>query len=133
MAASLVGAALLILSAGLYRRLDGAFWLTRTLLLAGAAFSLLKGLDFEEAGVMLLIAALLQWTRPAFYRRTQLTAEALSPGWLATVAVALGLSIWIGFFAYKHVDYQADLWWRFAERGDRSSPDDSADRVGTRH
>ncbi len=120
MAASLVGAALLILSAGLYRRLDGAFWLTRTLLLAGAAFSLLKGLDFEEAGIMLLIAALLQWTRPAFYRRTQLTAEALSPGWLATVAVALGLSIWIGFFAYKHVDYQTDLWWRFAERGDAS-------------
>ncbi len=120
MAASLVGAALLLLSAGLYRRLDGAFWFTRLLLLAGAGFSLLKGLDFEEAGVMLVIAALLQWARPAFYRRTQLMAEALSPGWLATVAVALGLSIWIGFFAYKHVDYQADLWWRFAERGDAS-------------
>ncbi|MES2270433.1 MAG: bifunctional lysylphosphatidylglycerol flippase/synthetase MprF [Pseudomonadota bacterium] len=120
MAASLVGAALLLLSAGLYRRLDGAFWLTRTLLLAGAGFSLLKGLDFEEASVMLAITALLQWTRPAFYRRTHLTSEALTPGWLATVAVALGVSIWIGFFAYKHVDYQTDLWWRFAQRGDAS-------------
>ncbi|MDX3911401.1 MAG: bifunctional lysylphosphatidylglycerol flippase/synthetase MprF [Sphingobium sp.] len=120
MAASLVGAALLLLSAGLYRRLDGAFWLTRMLLLAGAGFSLLKGLDFEEASVMLAITALLQWTRPAFYRRTHLTSEALTPDWLATVAAALGLSIWIGFFAYKHVDYQADLWWRFAERGDAS-------------
>jgi phosphatidylglycerol lysyltransferase len=120
MAASLVGAALLILSAGLYRRLDGAFWLTRILLLAGAGFSLLKGLDYEEALVMLGIAALLQWTRPAFYRRTQMIAEALSPGWLATVAVAVGLSVWIGMFAYKHVDYQTDLWWRFAEHGDAS-------------
>lgn len=120
MAGSLVGAALLILSAGLYRRLDGAFWLTRILLLAGAGFSLLKGLDYEEATVMFVIAALLQWTRPAFYRRTHLTAEALTPGWLATVAVALGLTIWIGFFAYKHVDYQTDLWWRFAEHGDAS-------------
>lgn len=120
MAASLIGAALLILSAGLYRRLDGAFWLTRILLLAGAAFSLLKGLDYEEASMMLVIAGLLQWTRPAFYRHTQLLAEAFTPRWLATVAVVLGLSIWIGLFAYKHVDYQTDLWWRFAQRGDAS-------------
>lgn len=120
LAGSLVGAALLILSAGLYRRLDGAFWLTRALLLAGALFSLLKGLDYEEALAMLAIAALLQWARPAFYRRTQLLAEAFSPGWLATVAVVIGLSFWLGFFAYKHVEYQNDLWWRFAERGDAS-------------
>ncbi len=120
MAASLSGAALLILSSGLYRRLDGAFWLTRILLLAGAAFSLIKGLDYEEACVMLVIAGLLQWTRSAFYRRTQFTAETLSAGWLATVAMALGLSIWIGLFAYKHVAYQNDLWWEFAEHGDAS-------------
>jgi phosphatidylglycerol lysyltransferase len=121
MAASLAGAALLVLAGGLYRRLDGAFWMTRLLLLAGAAFSLLKGLDYEEASVMLVIAGVLQWTRPAFYRRTRLTAEALTPGWLATVAVAVALSVWIGFFAYKHVDYQNDLWWRFAaQKGDAS-------------
>ncbi|WP_448538177.1 bifunctional lysylphosphatidylglycerol flippase/synthetase MprF [Sphingobium yanoikuyae] len=120
MAGSLVGAALLILSAGLYRRLDGAFWLTRILLLAGAIFSLLKGLDYEEAAAMLLIAALLQWARPAFYRRTQLIADAFTPGWLATVAVVLGLCVWIGFFAYKHVEYQNDLWWHFAARADAS-------------
>ncbi|MBT2189139.1 bifunctional lysylphosphatidylglycerol flippase/synthetase MprF [Sphingobium nicotianae] len=120
MAGSLVGAALLILSAGLYRRLDGAYWLTRILLLAGALFSLLKGLDYEEAVVMMLIAAALQWARPAFYRRTRFLAEAFSPGWLATVAIVLGLSVWIGLFAYKHVDYQNDLWWQFSERGNAS-------------
>lgn len=120
MAASIAGAALLLLSSGLYRRLDGAFWLTRMILLAGAAFSLMKGLDYEEASVMLVIAGLLQWTRPAFYRRTSLTADALSGGWLVTVAVAVGLSIWIGFFSYKHVAYSNDLWWHFAERGNAS-------------
>jgi phosphatidylglycerol lysyltransferase len=120
MAASLSGAALLVLASGLYRRLDGAFWMTRALLIAGAAFSLLKGLDYEEATVMLAISGLLQWTRPAFYRRTMLTNDALSPGWLATVAIALGLSVWIGLFAYRHVDYQSDLWWHFAEKGDAS-------------
>lgn len=120
MAASLAGAALLLLSSGLYRRLDGAFWLTRMILLAGAAFSLTKGLDYEEASVMLVIAGLLQWTRPAFYRRTSFTADVLSAGWLATVAVAVGLSIWIGFFSYKHVAYRNDLWWHFAEGGNAS-------------
>ncbi|MBN8831729.1 MAG: bifunctional lysylphosphatidylglycerol flippase/synthetase MprF [Sphingomonadales bacterium] len=120
MAGSLIGAALLVLSAGLYRRLDGAFWLTRVLLLAGALFSILKGLDYEEATVMLIITAALQWTRPAFYRRTRFLDEAFSPGWLATIVVVVGLSVWIGLFAYKHVDYQNDLWWRFAERGDAS-------------
>lgn len=120
LASSLVGVMLLILAPGLYRRLDGAFWLTRVLLLAGAAFSLLKGLDYEEAVVMLLLAGLLQWTKSAFYRHTRLTREMFSPGWLATIAVVLGLSIWIGLFAYKRVDYQNDLWWRFAEHGDAS-------------
>jgi phosphatidylglycerol lysyltransferase len=119
-AASMVGAVLLLLAAGLYRRLDGAFWMTRLLLLAGAAFSLSKGLDYEEASVLLVIAATLQWTRPAFYRRTRFTAEVLTPGWLATVALAVGLSIWIGFFSFKHVDYQNDLWWQFGAHHDAS-------------
>lgn len=112
-AASVVGTLLILLASGLYRRLDAAFWMTRSLLMAGAFFSLLKGLDYEEASAMLIIAALLQWTRGAFYRRTSFTAEVLTPAWIATLAVAVGLSIWIGFFAYKHVDYQNDLWWHF--------------------
>lgn len=116
LAASLVGTLLILLASGLYRRLDAAFWLTRTLLLAGALFSLLKGLDYEEAIILLIVAGLLQWTREAFYRRTRFTADILTPTWLATMAVAVGLSVWIGFFAYKHVDYQNDLWWSFGEK-----------------
>lgn len=112
-AASIVGTLLILLASGLYRRLDAAFWMTRALLLAGAVFSLIKGLDYEEASALILIAALLQWTRGAFYRRTSFTAEVLTPAWIATLAVAVGLSIWIGFFAYKHVDYQNDIWWHF--------------------
>lgn len=119
-AASLVGTLLLFLAPGLYRRLDGAFVATRALLVAGAGFSLAKGLDYEEATVLLGVAALLQWTRPAFYRRTALTAQPLTPGWLGAVAAAIGLSLWIGFFAYKHVDYQNDLWWQFAVSADAS-------------
>jgi phosphatidylglycerol lysyltransferase len=118
LSASLAGTALLLLAPGLHRRLDGAFVLTRALLVAGAIFSLGKGLDFEEAAVLAGLATLLQWTRPAFYRRTALTSEPISPRWLATIAAALALSLWLGFFAYRNVAYSNELWWRFALRAD---------------
>ncbi|MES3043835.1 bifunctional lysylphosphatidylglycerol flippase/synthetase MprF [Sphingomonas faeni] len=112
-AASLVGVMLLFVALGLYRRLDGAFWAARLLLVAGTLLSIAKGLDYEEATVLVLTAAALQWTRAAFYRRTRLTAEPLSPKWLVGVGAAIGLSVLIGFFAYRHVGYSSDLWWRF--------------------
>jgi phosphatidylglycerol lysyltransferase len=118
-AASLAGTALLLIAPALYRRLDAAFHLCRTLLLAGALFSLVKGVDYEEAAILLVIAGLLQLSRTAFYRKTALTS-ALSPRALLSVAVAVALAAWIGFFAFKHVPYQDDLWWEFAWRGDAS-------------
>jgi phosphatidylglycerol lysyltransferase len=119
-AASLVGTALLLLAPGLYRRLDGAFVATRALLIVGAILSLLKGADYEEAVVLLAIAGLLQWTRPAFYRRTALVAQPLSPQWLICVVAIVGLSLWAGLFAYQHVAYQDTLWWDFALRNNAS-------------
>lgn len=119
-AASLAGTCLLLLAPGLYKRLDGAFILTRAMLVAGAIFSLAKGVDYEEALILLFIAGVLQWTRAAFYRRTAFTMKSFSTGWLTAVVVALGLSLWIGFFAFKHVDYQNQLWWQFAWKGNAS-------------
>ena len=117
-AASLVGTGLLLLAPGLYRRLDGAFVATRALLLAGAAFSLAKGIDYEEAIACLALAAMLQWTRGAFYRRTALTQIRWSAGWLSAVLVVLAAAVWIGLFAYRRVPYEDDLWWHFALKGD---------------
>ena len=48
-AGSLVGAALLLLSQGLARRLDAAYFLTVVAMAIGMAASLLKGVDYEEA------------------------------------------------------------------------------------
>ncbi len=120
LASSLVGTGLLLLAPALYRRLDGAFVASRTLLLAGAAFSIFKGVDYEEAIVCLAIAALLHWTRRAFYRRTELIARPLSTTWIACVVAMVGLSLWVGIFSYKHVEYQSALWWQFALKGDAS-------------
>jgi phosphatidylglycerol lysyltransferase len=117
-AASLVGTGLLLLAPGLYRRLDGAFVAVRALLIAGALFSLAKGIDYEEAAVCLALAGLLQWTRAAFYRHTALTQTPLSGAWLAMLAALMAGVTWIGFFAYRHVPYDDALWWRFAWTGD---------------
>lgn len=119
-AASLAGTGLLLLAPALFRRVDAAFVLTRTLLLAGAGFSLAKGFDYEEATILLAMAGVLQMARPAFYRHTVLSAALRRPGPLAAVATCLVLTVWIGFFTYRHVDYQDDLWWEFAWNGDAS-------------
>jgi phosphatidylglycerol lysyltransferase len=115
---SLAGAALLLVARGLQRRLDAAWLLTLVLLAAGIAFCLLKGLDYEEAAVLALLFAALLPCRHLFYRRAALTSVSFTPAWLAALAVALLGAAWLGFFAYRHVDYAGELWWRFALDGD---------------
>lgn len=118
LAASLAGTLLLFLAPGLLRRLDGAFAATRALLVAAILFSLAKGFDYEEALILSGIAAALQWSRPAFYRRTALIDAPLSTGWIAAALTAILASAFAGFFAYKHVAYTNSLWWRFSLTGD---------------
>lgn len=112
--ASMAGTALMLIAPGLYRRLDGAAVVARILLLAGALFSLGKGIDYEEASVCLIIAALLQACRNRFDRRTALTAQPLGPGWIVAIAMAAMLAGWSGLFAFRHVSYSDALWWKFA-------------------
>ncbi len=114
---SLTGATLLILARGLQRRLDGAYHLTVALLVAGMGFSLLKGLDYEEASILGIMLAALLPCRSQFYRKASLIDQRFSPGWLTLILIALLCSVWLGMFAYKHVEYSHDLWWQFTVRG----------------
>lgn len=113
LAGSAVGVALLILARGLVLRLDGAWHVTMWLLGAGAIASLLKGLDYEEATLLVSAMLPLWWTRGQFYRKASLLAEPLSPAWLASTVVAIGASVWVGFLAYREVPYANELWWQF--------------------
>jgi phosphatidylglycerol lysyltransferase len=119
-AGSVVGVGLLLLSQGLARRLDAAYYLSAVLIAAGMATSLLKGVDYEESLVLLSVFALLLRMRRTFDRRAALFDTRLSPGWLAAVAGAIGSSVWLGLFAFKHVDYAGQLWWQFELLGDAS-------------
>ena len=111
--ASLAGAGLVLLAYGLYRRMNAAWVLTALLLATGVLSSLLKGLDFEEATVAAVALMTLLPARGRFYRRSSLLDERWSLGWIVAVAVALGTSVWLGFFAYRHVEYSNTLWWQF--------------------
>lgn len=109
--ASVVGLLLLLLATGLWRRRRAAWWASLVALGAGAAFSLLKGLDWESAAVLAATALFLIPCRAAFNRRSRLL-EPLSPGWLILLVGAVLATLWLGFFAYRDVAYTDELWWR---------------------
>jgi len=111
---SVIGMSLLILARGLQRRLDAAYWLTLVLLLAGAVASLLKGIDYEEAALLILLAVALAPAHRLFYRRASLFDITFSFGWLLACATVLGCTVWLVLFSYQHVEYSNDLWWQFS-------------------
>ena len=114
---SLIGTALLLVAPALNARLQSGFQMARLLLIGGAIFSLFKGLDYEEAAMMLAIAGLLQYCRHGFYRKAGLLTGPIDWAWLSAAAIAVALSLWAGFFAYKRTPYSDDLWWHFAVNG----------------
>ncbi|HEY8682991.1 MAG TPA: bifunctional lysylphosphatidylglycerol flippase/synthetase MprF [Rhodanobacter sp.] len=112
--ASVIGMLLLILARGLQRRLDAAYVLTLVLLVAGAVFSLLKGIDYEEATLLTLLAMALAPAHRLFYRRASLFSTSFSIGWIVAIVAVLVCASWLVLFSYKHVDYSSDLWWEFS-------------------
>ena len=120
LAGSIAGAGLVVLAWALRRRLDAAFRLTVGLLVVGIVASLLKGLDYEEAIALTLVLALLLPSRRAFYRRAALTSEPLGPTWTVAILAITSVTLWLGFFSYKHVQLTSELWFRFSPHADAS-------------
>ncbi|MDE3120793.1 MAG: bifunctional lysylphosphatidylglycerol flippase/synthetase MprF [Paracoccaceae bacterium] len=83
---AVLGVIMILLAQGLMRRISAAFWLTEAALIAGAAASLLNGLNFVAAGVLIGGAVLLWPIKGEFYRAARLTQNLLSPGWFALIA-----------------------------------------------
>jgi phosphatidylglycerol lysyltransferase len=118
LAGSLVGLALVILAHGLYRRVDASYRLTAWLLAAGAALSLLRGLNVASAGLALVVLAGLYLSRSAFHRRAAWWSAGASPAALAGLLAVLGATVWLGLLSYQQVAYSDALWWEFALHGD---------------
>jgi phosphatidylglycerol lysyltransferase len=114
LAGSAIGAALLIVSRGLYRRMHAAFRLTQLLLAGGIAASLVKGIDYEEALILVAVMLLLYGGRRRFYRRTALDHLRLSPFALLNVGLVILAVVWLGLMSFRDVGYSHDLFWQFA-------------------
>ena len=80
----------------------------------------LKGFDYEEAMLLAFVLVLLWRARPAFTRRAAFFDTRFSAEWIAALASAVIASIWLGLFAFKHVDYSHELWWQFELHGEAS-------------
>ena len=117
-AASLAGAALVILAWAIKRRLDAAYTLTIATLGIGVVASLLKGLDWEEAFALTLVLLAVFPSRRAFYRKAAITSEPFTDGWIAAVVLVGVVTTWLAFFSYRNVDFTSPVWWTFSGRGD---------------
>ena len=114
---SLTGVALLLLARALQQRLDAAYFLSLVGLAAGAAVSITKGLDYEEAALLTLTFVALLPCHRFFYRRSSLLTESFSADWIVGIAlVVIGTGV-VTLFAYRHVEYSHDLWWSFDVHG----------------
>ena len=114
---SMVGLGLLVLSRALFRRVHAAYHIAVWLLIAGIFASLLKGLDFEEATLLLLVLGVLVLGRRSFYRPTAILDERFTPVWVASITGVIVLAVWIGLISHRHLRYSRELWWTFAFDG----------------
>jgi len=115
---SAIGAAMLILSRGLFRRLRGAYQATIMLMFIAFLLAFSNGLSVEHA-LILALAMLVLWSaRSEFYRGAKLLDQIFSVGWVLSIGLVILGAVILGLFAYRHVEYSNDLWWQFAADGD---------------
>lgn len=114
MIAGVAGLGLIILAHGLSLRLHAAYRLVVALLGIGIAAFLLKGFIYEGAAVLGVILVVLLITRPEFQRKGSLFDQGFPPEWMSILTVILAVTVWLGLFSYKSIDYSPELWWQFA-------------------
>lgn len=96
MASVAVGLTLIFAARGLSLRLARALWLALGLLIAGAAFGLLRGLDWGTSLMLAAVAGVLWLNRASFDRRGSLVRQLGEWQWIAALAAALAVYFIIG-------------------------------------
>ena len=115
---SICGILLILLSQGLFNRINAAWWLSLILAVLGAVFSLVKGFDWEEAMLLVFFVVCLLPFKGHFYRQAALFARRFTLEWWLLILLLTSIATWIGFFSARHVQYTHELWWEFSYRGD---------------
>lgn len=108
------GVLLIALSRGIAEQVRSAYYLTQALLIGGALFSFLKGIDYEEASVLLVVALLLRQQRARFYRQSYPLLSPRSLLWLAGLVAAVIGFAWLGDWVQGETPLGWDRLSRFA-------------------
>lgn len=96
------GVLLIGLSRGIAARVRTAYDLTQAVLLGGALFSLLKGIAYEQAIFLLLVASLLRARRESFFRQGYALFSLRSALWLGAVVLGLAAYVAVGALVHMH-------------------------------
>jgi phosphatidylglycerol lysyltransferase len=115
---SITGVGLILLARALQRRINAAYFMVMGLLFAGIVLSLLRGIKYEEAAFLSVVFLALIPARRDFYRVASILEQRFTAGWITAVILVLAASVWLGLFAYRHVEYSQNLWWQFSLKGD---------------
>ena len=99
------GVLLIALSRGIAGQVRSAYTLTQILLVGGAIFTFLKGIDYEEAIVLLAIAHLLRRQRTRFYRESYPLLSPRSLTWLAGLIGAIACFAWLGQWVHGEIPF----------------------------
>jgi phosphatidylglycerol lysyltransferase len=117
-AASVIGAGLLVVAYGLWRRVTIAWATVIALLLLGAVTATVKGHMLAVPLVLVGIAIAVAPFRRNFYRDTRLVREPFTATWLAAIASLAGCAITLALFAHLRQDFSDETWWHFVMTGD---------------
>lgn len=112
------GVLLIGIARGIAARVRTAYRLAMVLLLGGALFSLLKGIDYEETLFLLMVAGLLRLRRRDFYRQSFPLLSLRNLGWLTLVVAAIASFVLLGSLIYGSFD--PTNWLHFAYHLDES-------------
>ncbi|MFT5495528.1 MAG: phosphatidylglycerol lysyltransferase [Kiritimatiellia bacterium] len=115
---SIVGMVLVLLSRGLQTRLRSAYVMTLVLLIAGMVLQVFKGHSPIAAWMMGGVLLSLIPCRPLFHRHRSLRDETFTSGWLLTIGMMVGATVWLILFNYREAEYSSSLWWAFSLKGD---------------
>ena len=108
------GVLLIALSRGIAEQVRNAYLLTLGLLISGALFSFLKGIDYEEAIILLTVALLLRRQRGRFYRASYPLLSPRSLIWLAGLVIAVIGFAWLGDWVHGNIPLGWEHLSRFA-------------------
>jgi len=105
----IIGVMLVGVARGIHARVRGAYRLAMVLLTSGALLSMLKGIDYEEALFLTMVAALLRARRRDFYRAGFPLLSARTLVWTGWLLLAILGFMLLGGVIYGGIDLTRSL------------------------